>query len=67
MSFVTCTQTMYMLCTLKPYKIPLLEIIHCDLVNLCHGFCISYGLAHVLNDYSLFQVSHTKTINTAIF
>ena len=56
-----------MLCTLKFLQISILKIFRCDLVNLCHGFCISYGLAHVLNDYSLFQVSHTKTINTAIF
>ena len=55
-----------MWCTLKFLQISILKIIHCDLVNLCHGFCISYGLARVLSDYSLFQVSHTKTINTAI-
>ena len=55
------------MCTLKSLQISILKIIHCDLVNLCHGFCISYGLAHVLSECSLFQVSHTKTINTANF
>ena len=51
-----------MSCTLKHLEIPFLEISYCDLVTVCHGFCISYGLAHVLSDYSLFQVSHAKTI-----
>ena len=67
MSFVICTQTGVHVVYFKILTISILKIIHCDLVTLCHGFCISYGIAHVLNDYSLFQVPHVKAINTAIF
>ena len=48
--------------TLKHFKIPFFKNQLLNLVTLCHGFCISYGLAHVLSIFQLlrFQVSHPK-------
>ena len=55
----------YTLCTLKHLKIPFFfKTNYYDFVTLCHGFCISYDLAHVLSN---FQGPHIKSINTAIF
>ena len=51
MSFVTLTQTDVYVVYLNSYKFLFLEINYCDLVTLCHSFCISYGLAHVLSNY----------------
>ena len=48
MSFVTFTQTNVYVVYLKFY---LLEINYCDLVTLCHSFCISYDLVPVLSNY----------------
>ena len=46
-----------MSCTLKHFKIPFFEISYCDLVTLCHDFCINYGLAHALSNFKLLTVS----------
>ena len=51
MSFVTLTQTDVYVVYLNSYKFLFLEINYCDLVTLCHSFCISYGSAHVLSNY----------------
>ena len=48
-----------MSCTLKHLKIPFFETYYCDFVTLCHGFCISYDLAHVLSNFQLLTVSRT--------
>ena len=48
-----------MLCTLKHLKIPFFKTNYCDFVTLCHGFCISYDLAHVLSNFQLLTVSRT--------
>ena len=48
-----------MSCTLKISKFHFFEISYCDLVTSCHDFCISYRLAHVLNNFQLLTVSRT--------
>ena len=53
MLFITCAQTQVHVVYIKTFQnsIFFFEISYCDLVTLCHGFCISYGLAHVLSDF----------------
>ena len=46
-----------MLYTLKHFKIPFFKKQLLNLVTLCHGFCISYGLAHALSNFQLLTVS----------
>ena len=56
--------------TLKHFKIPFFKNQLLNLVTLCHGFCISYRLAHVLSNFSNFngfKYPMPKTINTASF
>ena len=48
MSFITFTQTHVYAVYLKFLQILLS---YCDPVTLCHSFCISYCLAHVLSNY----------------
>ena len=51
MSFVTFTQTDTYVVYLKFLQISILKISYYDLLTLCHSFCTSYGLAHVLSNY----------------
>ena len=47
--------------TLKHLKISFFETYYCDLVTLCHGFCISYDLAHVLTNFFLKFLTVSRT------